>query len=159
MYILDKLKFKLIKKTMKTNFKVGDIFFEEWIHTVADVRRFAQLSGDFNPIHINKKASKSLGFKNVVVHGNLACAYISRVIGMFFPGNGALLLEQNISFSKPIYPKDNINFVFKIDSINEYLDLLVIKVKATKVIDDNIKEVTVLRGKVICQISNKILQS
>ena len=49
--------------------------------------------------------------------------------------------------------------IVEIDSINEYLDLLVIKVKATKVIDDNIKEVTVLRGKVICQISNKILQS
>ncbi len=144
---------------MKTNFKVGDIFFQEWIPTLEEVRRFAQLSGDFNPIHVDKKVSKSLGFKNVVVHGNLACAYISRVIGMFFPGNGTLLLEQNISFSKPIYPNDNINFVFKIDSINEYLDLLVIKVKATKVIDDNIKKVTVLRGKIICQISNKILQS
>ena len=78
---------------------------------------------------------------------------------MFFPGKGSLLLEQNISFSKPIYPKDNINFVFKIDSINEYMDLLVLKVKATKVIDDKNKEVTVLRGKIICQISNKILQS
>ena len=144
---------------MKTNFKVGDTFYEEWTPTIVEVKRFAQLSGDFNPIHIDKTASKFLGFKNVVVHGNLACAYISRVIGMFFPGNGSLLLEQNISFSKPIYPRDSIKFVFKIDSINEYLDLLEIKVKATKVIDDNVKEVTVLRGKIICQISNKILQS
>ena len=72
---------------MKTNFKVGDIFLQKWIPTLEEVRRFAKLSGDFNPIHVDKKASKSLGFKNVVVHGNLACAYISRVIGMFFPGN------------------------------------------------------------------------
>ena len=144
---------------MKTNFKVGDTFYEEWTPTIVEVKRFAQLSGDFNPIHIDKKVSKSLGFNDVVVHGNLACARISKVIGMFFPGNGSLLLEQNISFSKPIYPKDIINFEFKIDSINEYMDLLVIKVKATKVIDYKSKEVTVLRGKIICQTLKKSLQS
>ena len=144
---------------MKKNFNLGDTFFEKWIPTYREVNNFAELSGDFNPIHIDKKVSKSLGFNDVVVHGNLACARISKVIGMFFPGNGSLLLEQNISFSKPIYPKDIINFEFKIDSINEYMDLLVIKVKATKVIDYKSKEVTVLRGKIICQTLKKSLQS
>lgn len=138
---------------MIKNFKVGDVYEEEWVPTFESLKKYAELSGDYNPIHIDIKAAKKLGRENLIVHGNLTCSVISKIIGMNFPGNGSLILEQNIAFSNPIFPNDLINIKFLIESINYNLKVIEIKIKAHKYMKkNNENKITVLRGKIICQI-------
>lgn len=87
--------------------------------TEYDVYGFAGISGDFNPVHINKiKASESI-FSERIVHGILVLSYISTVIGMYMPGPGTIYMQQNSKFIKPVYIGDTITAVVEIAKINE----------------------------------------
>jgi len=56
-----------------------------------ELDRFAQLSGDISAIHISREAAQTSGFPDRVVHGLLAGAYVSRMVGMELPGEHWLL--------------------------------------------------------------------
>ncbi|MBT9149534.1 MAG: (R)-specific enoyl-CoA hydratase [Dehalococcoidia bacterium] len=76
--------------------------------TESDVYRFAQISGDTNPLHIDKEyASESL-FKEPVVHGMLTAGLISAVIGTRLPGVGTIYLSQSLRFTAPVKFGDTI---------------------------------------------------
>jgi acyl dehydratase len=134
-------------------FKIGQKYTEEWTPTLNDIKKYAQLSGDYNPIHIYKESAEKLGYKLNIVHGNLTCSFISKVVGMNFPGKNSLIIEQNISFPNSIYPDDTIKFDFIILSVNNAFKVLEIKVKGIKIDSKFTNSMnTVLRGKIICKV-------
>lgn len=77
--------------------------------TEADVIGFAKVSGDSNPIHLDKDyAAKSL-FKERVAHGILTAGLISAVIGTQLPGVGSIYLSQTLKFTAPVKLGDTID--------------------------------------------------
>ena len=76
--------------------------------TTADVDAFANLTGDHNPLHLNAAFAARASFNRPVVHGMLSASFISRLIGMALPGNGALWLSQSINFHTPAYVGDTV---------------------------------------------------
>ena len=78
-------------------------YCDEVMFTASQTITFAEVSGDFNPIHFQDEAAKSLGFKGKIVHGFLSASVISRIIGMHYPGEGSVYLSQSLKFTKPVY--------------------------------------------------------
>ena len=74
--------------------------------TVDEVDSFAQLTGDYNPVHIDPEFAKLTNFGKRVVHGMLTSSFISTIIGMRIPGPGSLWLSQTINFVNPTYIGD-----------------------------------------------------
>jgi len=74
--------------------------------TVDDVDSFAQLIGDYNPVHMDSGFAKLTNFGKRVVHGMLTSSFISTIIGMRIPGPGSLWLSQTINFVNPTYIGD-----------------------------------------------------
>lgn len=70
--------------------------------TEADVRKFVEMTGDDNPLHVNRAYAESTAFKDIVVHGMLGASFISTVIGTKLPGTGALWVAQNLEFLLPV---------------------------------------------------------
>ena len=70
--------------------------------TEADVRRFVEMTGDDNPLHVNRAYAETTAFKDIVVHGMLGASFISTVIGTKLPGTGALWVAQNLEFLLPV---------------------------------------------------------
>jgi len=71
-------------------FRLGDRFITaSRVVTDADVREFAELTGDFNPLHIDDKFASSTRFGQRVVHGMLT---LSITGGLRFPLNGDRLI-------------------------------------------------------------------
>jgi 3-oxoacyl-[acyl-carrier protein] reductase len=70
--------------------------------TEADVRRFVEMTGDDNPLHVNRAFAESTSFRDIVVHGMLGASFISTVIGTKLPGPGALWVSQNMEFLQPV---------------------------------------------------------
>lgn len=68
----------------------------------ADVRRFVEMTGDDNPLHVDRQFAETTAFKDIVVHGMLGAAFISTVIGTQLPGPGALWVAQNLEFLAPV---------------------------------------------------------
>ena len=84
--------------------KIGDFYKEEFIITQEMVNQFAKLSGDKNPLHINKDFASKTRFKKPIVHGLFSVTSFGKVMGTKFPGSGSIHVSQNLSFKKPLYP-------------------------------------------------------
>lgn len=97
-----------IKLASFDEFKVGDS--ESITKATSDdtVRQFAELIGDFNPLHVNEEFAKNSMFKRRLVHGAFSSGLISTVIGMKLPGPGALYLDQLCKFKKPVFIGDTL---------------------------------------------------
>lgn len=63
-----------------------------------DIYTFAGISGDFNPVHINKLEAEKSIFGRQVAHGILGASFISTVIGMQLPGPGTIYMKQSLEF-------------------------------------------------------------
>src|SRR6185437_455287 len=70
--------------------------------TKQDVERFAALSGDFNPLHLDPTYAASTEFGGCIVHGMLLASLFSHLVGMHIPGKYALYLGQDLSFRKAV---------------------------------------------------------
>jgi acyl dehydratase len=69
----------------------------------AQLRQFAELSGDFNPLHTDDAFARSKGFKGRVVYGALLVAKISELIGMRLPGKNSVWASLSLEFLDPLY--------------------------------------------------------
>ncbi|MEH6402229.1 MAG: MaoC family dehydratase [Sneathiella sp.] len=67
-----------------------------------DIELFAKISGDTNPVHLNKEFAEQTIFKERIAHGMLSAAFISTVFGTKLPGPGAIYMNQNLSFKAPV---------------------------------------------------------
>ena len=82
--------------------KVGETRSLNRTITEADVRRFVEMTGDDNPLHIDRDFAEETSFKDIVVHGMLGASFISTVIGTQLPGPGALWVSQSLDFLLPV---------------------------------------------------------
>lgn len=78
--------------------------------TVTDevIKKFAEVSGDRNPIHLDEEYAKKTFFQGRIAHGMLSAAFISAVLANKLPGSGSIYLKQDLSFIKPIRIGDTI---------------------------------------------------
>jgi len=76
--------------------------------TESDVYSFAQISGDTNPLHIDKEYASGSLFRERVVHGMLTAGLISAVLGTHLPGVGSIYLSQSLRFTAPVKFGDTI---------------------------------------------------
>ena len=82
----------------------------EMVHTVTDddIRGFAEVSGDNNPVHRDEAFAASTPFKTRIAHGMLSGSYISAVLGTRLPGPGAIYLSQSMNFKRPVRIGDQV---------------------------------------------------
>jgi acyl dehydratase len=100
--------------------KIGDNYTENFIITQDMVNKFAELSGDKNPLHLDKEFAAKTRFKKPVVHGLFSVTSFGKVMGTKFPGHGAIHVSQNLSFKGPLYPEKEYRvYVELIKIINE----------------------------------------
>lgn len=76
--------------------------------TMADIELFAVMSGDVNPWHLDEAAARRCGFDRIAGHSQWGAALLSTLIGTRLPGPGSRYVEQDLRFSKPIYPGDTV---------------------------------------------------
>ncbi len=80
-----------------------------------DVKAFADLSMDNNPIHLDKEFANNSIFKQNIVHGFLVGSLFSAIIGTKMPGEGSIYLSQNMVFRKPVYWNQLVRAVVKVE--------------------------------------------
>jgi 3-hydroxybutyryl-CoA dehydratase len=76
--------------------------------TESDVVQYAGLSGDFNPVHVNKEYAKNSRFGQRIAHGLLTTSLLSGLLGNYLPGHGVIYLEQTLKFLHPVFIGDTV---------------------------------------------------
>ena len=88
--------------------RIGDTAWMRKRISDADVRTFAEISGDCNPVHLDEAYAATTIFERRIAHGALSGALISAVLGMLLPGPGSIYLSQSLNFKAPVYIGDEI---------------------------------------------------
>lgn len=71
--------------------------------TDAMSQTFAQLSGDVNPLHVDRDYAVTAGFHGPVLFGMLTSSLYSQLVGVYLPGKFALLQGIDIDFNAPCH--------------------------------------------------------
>ncbi len=69
---------------------------------------FSQLSGDFNPMHVDYKYAIEHGYKGILVYGMLSSLFYSTLVGMYLPGKKCLLNKCAVDYKQPVYIGDKL---------------------------------------------------
>ncbi len=91
-----------------TDFSIGQSAELTRTLSDADVMAFAQLTGDFNPVHVDAAAAAASSFGERIVHGMLTASLLSTVLAMHLPGPGAIYLSQAVKFLRPVKLGDTV---------------------------------------------------
>jgi acyl dehydratase len=75
---------------------------ETQVYTVtrADLVRYADASGDQNPIHQDESVASSVGLPGVIAHGMYTMALAARAVATWFPG--AEVVNLGCKFTNPV---------------------------------------------------------
>lgn len=76
--------------------------------TEADILMFAAVSGDTNPVHLDREFAATTAFKERIAHGMLAGSLLSTVFGTKLPGPGCIYLAQDLRFKAPVKINDTV---------------------------------------------------
>ncbi|MEE8462637.1 MAG: MaoC family dehydratase [Acidobacteriota bacterium] len=109
------------------------------------VQTFADLTGDYNPLHFDESFTAKTKFKRLVVQGGLTTGLLHALVAMEMPGPGTVFLSQNWKFTAPVFIGDTITAEAEILSIHENKPVTQLKIQVTRE-----GEETVLEGEAWC---------
>ena len=99
--------------------KLGDQFKTERLVTDELIRAFAEVSGDYNPIHLDEEFAKTTRFGKRIAHGMLSGAFISSILGNEFKGETVIYLSQTMKFTAPVFIGDTVTTTATVTHIRE----------------------------------------
>ena len=104
------------------------------------VKSYAEMTGDYNPLHFDADFTSKTTFKKLVVQGGLTTGLLHALVAMDLPGPGTVFLNQSFQFIAPVFIGDTIT-----------AEAEVLKVHATK-------PVTTLKISISRQTGEKVLE-
>ena len=86
--------------------------------TADHVRTFAEMTGDYNPLHFDREFTEKTKFKRLVVQGGLTTGLLHALVAMDMPGPGTVFLSQNWKFTAPVFIGDTITAEAEVVSVH-----------------------------------------
>lgn len=86
--------------------------------TDADIKAFAGISGDRNPVHIDEQYAENSRYKKRIAHGLMTASYFSALFGTKIPGEGCVYVSQSLRFKRPVYINDTVVAEIEVTNVN-----------------------------------------
>ena len=118
-------------------------------YTADDVRRFAELTGDYNPLHFDEQFAAKTRFGKLIVHGGLTTGLLHTLVAMDLPGPGSVFLSQNWKFTAPVFIDDTITAEAEIIEVHATKPVSHLRISVTRQTGE-----VVLEGEAWCYTSS-----
>jgi acyl dehydratase len=102
----------------RTEIKPGDTAQRSLHVTSETVLAYAELTGDYNPLHFDEAFVAKTKFGRLVVQGGLTTGLLHALVAMDMPGPGTVFLSQNWKFTAPVYIDDTITASAEVLSVH-----------------------------------------
>jgi acyl dehydratase len=113
--------------------------------TAAHVKTFAELTGDYNPLHFDEAFAARTKFGRLVVQGGLTTGLLHALVAMDMPGPGTVFLSQNWKFTNPVFIGDTITAEAEVLSVHASKPVTQLGIRVTRQDGE-----TVLEGEAWC---------
>jgi acyl dehydratase len=124
---------------------VGDKASRTLTLTEHHVQTFAELTGDYNPLHFDADFAKRTRFGGLVVQGGLTTGLLHALVAMDLPGPGSVFLSQQWKFTAPVYIGDTITAEAEVMSVHETKPVTQLRIVVKRQTSE-----TVLEGEAWC---------
>jgi acyl dehydratase len=108
-----------MRKSKDMNLNIGDTFTISKEVTDEVIRKFADVSGDHNPIHLDEDFAAGTRFGKRIAHGMLGASFISAVLGYKLSENKVVYLSQSLKFIAPVFIGDTVTAKAVVKDIRE----------------------------------------
>jgi len=126
---------------------IGDSAQMSKVFTFEDVKNFAELSGDINPVHLDENFASTTIFGKPIVHGFLFSSMISALLANKLPGPGSIYIHQELNFKAPVFHGEKVTAIVEIEEIKSEKSIYILKTECIK----NDSEI-VLTGKAVIKL-------
>jgi acyl dehydratase len=100
--------------------------------TAKHVATFAELTGDYNPLHFDESFVSRTKFGKLVVQGGLTTGLLHALVAMDMPGPGTVFLSQNWKFTAPVYIDDTITASAEVLSVHATKPVTQLAIRITR---------------------------
>lgn len=102
----------------------------ETVHMIReeDITKFAEVSGDYNPLHMDDEFAAQTPFGQRIAHGALTASYISGILGNNLPGPGAIFTGLSMRFRRPVFIGDEVTVRAEVSEKNDRGNRVTMKV-------------------------------
>jgi acyl dehydratase len=100
--------------------------------TSKHVQTFAELTGDYNPLHFDESFVTRTKFGKLVVQGGLTTGLLHALVAMDMPGPGTVFLSQNWKFTAPVYLDDTITAWAEVLSVHASKPVTQLAIRVTR---------------------------
>ena len=84
-----------------------------------DIRKFAEATGDSNPVHLDAAYAARTMFKVPIAHGMLSAGLVSAALGTQLAPNAVVIyLSQSLRFRAPVKPGDTLTAKATVTSVD-----------------------------------------
>ena len=128
--------------------KVGDNASLSKAFTEEEVFRFAEISTDRNPLHLDRDFGRKSIFGHRIIHGMLVASLFSGLIGMELPGEGSIYLGQSLAFKAPVAIGEQVTASVEIIKIREDKPIVTLRTVCL-----NAKGEVVIEGEAVVKIN------
>ncbi len=96
------------------------------------VKAFAEMTGDYNPLHFDEEFTARTKFGKLVVQGGLITGILNALVGMDIPGPGTVFMSQELKFIAPVYIGDTITGEVEVLGTHDTKPVTQLRVKVTR---------------------------
>ena len=86
--------------------------------TAEMVRSYAEITGDYNPLHFDPEFAGRTRFKRLMAQGGITTGLLHALVAMDMPGPGSVFISQEWRFPRPVYIGDSITAEATVDSVD-----------------------------------------
>ena len=101
------------------NLVVGQKATRSLTITQDHVRTFAEMTGDYNPLHFDEAFAAGTKFGRLVAQGGLTTGILHALVAMDMPGPGTVFLSQNWKFRAPVFIGDTVTAEAEVLSLHD----------------------------------------
>ena len=109
------------------------------------VRKYAEITGDYNPLHFDADFAAKTKFKRRVVQGGLTTGVLHALVANEMPGPGTVFRSQNWKFTAPVFIGDTVTAEAEILKVHETKPVTHLRISVRRQ-----NGVTVLEGEAWC---------
>ena len=81
------------------------------------VRKYAELTGDYNPLHFDSEFVAQTRFERLMAQGGIATGLLHALVAMEMPGPGSVFMRQSWRFPEPVYIGDTLRAEATVKSV------------------------------------------
>lgn len=112
--------------------RAGDTARRSLTITHEHVARFAEISGDYNPLHFDEAFAAGTRFGRLVAQGGLTTGLLHALVAMDLPGPGTVFLSQEWKFTAPVFIGDTITAEARVVSVHESKPVTQLRMSVTR---------------------------